>query len=165
MKKLSIVLFSLLTLPLSAQEINTQALKACSFIENDFQRLQCYDQVVAGKELTAAKANNNKKAKPDSKRTSTNNENQAKPKKDNFGLEHKKLDKETDEITSVVVSVKKKPHGELMVTLENGHVWHQTGTEYFSVKEGETVIISRGLFNSFTMKVEGRNRGIKVKRK
>lgn len=61
MKKLSIVLFSLLTLPLSAQEINTQALKACSFIENDFQRLQCYDQVVAGKELTAANANNSKK--------------------------------------------------------------------------------------------------------
>lgn len=165
MKKLSIVLFSLLTLPLSAQEINTQALKACSFIENDFQRLQCYDQVVAGKELTAAKANNNKKAKPAAAAQVTNNKAKPQTAKDDFGLEHKNVKKEADEITSVVVGVKKKPHGELMMTLENGHVWHQIGSDYFTVKEGETVIISRGLFNSFTMKVKGKNRGIKVKRK
>lgn len=173
MKKLPIVILTLLALPLSAKEINTQALKACSFVENDFQRLQCYDQVIAGKELTATEKNKSSKSQaklPDNaaapaKSKSENVAATAQKAEDNFGLEHRKVEKKDDEITSVVTKVKTHPHGELIITLENGHVWQQIGSDRFNLQAGETVIITRGMFNSFIMKVEGRNRGIKVKRK
>lgn len=173
MKKLPILIFSVFALPLSATEINTQALKACSFVENDFQRLQCYDQVIAGKELTtakkskAAKSNANVPEHAAAPATVKSKSAETAPQKagNNFGLEHRKVEKQGDEITSVVTNVKTHPHGELIITLENGHVWQQIGSDRFTLKEGVTVVISRGMFNSFIMKVEGRNRGIKVKRK
>jgi len=53
MKKQLLSLLVLLSAPtFAAQEINVQALQACSFIENDFNRLLCYDNTVAGKPLT-----------------------------------------------------------------------------------------------------------------
>ena len=54
MKKQILSLLVILSAPaFSAQsDINTQALKACSFIENDFNRLLCYDNTMAGKPLT-----------------------------------------------------------------------------------------------------------------
>ena len=40
-----------------ANEINIQALQACTFVENDFNRLLCYDNIMAGKSLTKPAAN------------------------------------------------------------------------------------------------------------
>lgn len=177
MKKLPILLLGLLPLTSLAAEINVQALKACSLVENDFQRLQCFDQVVAGKEVTRS----NKKSVPAIVATtvaepvsSTVNaapaKEAAKPQansqsQDNFGLEHKQIEKAGDEISAKVTKVQTKVHGQLLISLDNGHVWQQIGSDRFKVKVGEAVVISRGMFNSFLMQVEGRNRGIKVKRK
>jgi len=41
-----------------ADEVNLQALQACTFVENDFNRLLCYDNTMAGKSLS--KTNNDK---------------------------------------------------------------------------------------------------------
>ena len=53
MKKQLLSLLVLLSAPTFAAqtEFNTQALQACSFIENDFNRLLCYDNTIAGKSL------------------------------------------------------------------------------------------------------------------
>ena len=59
MKKQLLSLLVLLSAPTFAAqtEFNTQALQACSFIENDFNRLLCYDNTVAGKPLSKPTVN------------------------------------------------------------------------------------------------------------
>ena len=169
MKKQLLSLLVLLSAPTFAAqtEFNTQALQACSFIENDFNRLLCYDNTIAGKSLT----------KPTITKTLTpptaNNvpqvvaaaPMQAKAKTDDFGLEHKEsqVEKET-EIKAMVTSVKEAAYGELIISLDNGQQWRQIGSDSMRLKENDTIVISRGAFNSFLLKQDGKNRSIRVKR-
>lgn len=169
MKKQLLSLLVLLSAPTFAAqtEFNTQALQACSFIENDFNRLLCYDNTIAGKSLT----------KPTITKTLTpptaNNvpqavaaaPMQAKAKADDFGLEHKEsqVEKET-EIKAMVTSVKEAAYGELIISLDNGQQWRQIGSDSMRLKENDTIAISRGAFNSFLLKQDGKNRSIRVKR-
>ena len=95
MKKQILSLLVILSAPaFSAQsDINTQALKACSFIENDFNRLLCYDNTMAGKPLTQSTVTQKVKAPT----TATNVPVVAvEAPKDDFGLEHKKDQTEKD---------------------------------------------------------------------
>ncbi|WMS90936.1 hypothetical protein [Pseudoalteromonas sp. HL-AS1] len=169
MKKQLLSLLVLLSAPTFAAqtEFNTQALQACSFIENDFNRLLCYDNTIAGKSLT----------KPTITKTLTpptaNNvpqvvaaaPMQVKEKTDDFGLEHKEsqIEKET-EIKAMATSVKEAAYGELIISLDNGQQWRQIGSDSMRLKENDSVVISRGVFNSFLLKVDGKNRSIRVKR-
>lgn len=169
MKKQLLSLLVLLSAPTFAAqtEFNTQALQACSFIENDFNRLLCYDNTIAGKSLT----------KPTITKTLTpptaNNvpqvvvaaPMQTKAKADDFGLEHKEsqVEKET-EIKAMVTSVKEAAYGELIISLDNGQQWRQIGSDSMRLKENDTIVISRGAFNSFLLKQDGKNRSIRVKR-
>ena len=170
MKKQLLSLLVLLSAPTFAAQtqFNTQALQACSFIENDFNRLLCYDNTVAGKSLT----------KPTVTKTLTpptaNNVPQvvaaapiqAKVKADDFGLEHKKeeqVEKET-EIKAMVTSVDEAAYGELIISLDNGQQWRQIGSDSMRLKEDDTIVISRGAFSSFLLKKDGKNRSIRVKR-
>ncbi|WP_372761456.1 hypothetical protein [Pseudoalteromonas sp.] len=166
MNKKLLSLLVLLSAPtLAATTINEQALQACSFIENDFNRLLCYDNTVAGKPLT----------KPASNKTLTPSDaavaapvaaaTPAANKKSEFGLEHKTIAKENNSsINSAVATVKEAPYGELIITLENGQQWRQIGSDNIQLAAGDNVIISRGMFNSFLLKKEGLNRSIRVKR-
>ena len=82
-----------------------------------------------------------------------------------FGLEHKEIAENGEEsITSMISSVKKAPYGELIITLENNQQWRQIGSDSLRLDEGDTVIISRGVFNSFLLKKADQNRSIRVKR-
>ncbi|PKG62953.1 MULTISPECIES: hypothetical protein [Pseudoalteromonas] len=170
MKKQLLSLLVLLSAPTFAAqtEFNTQALQACSFIENDFNRLLCYDNTIAGKSLV----------KPTITKTLTpptaNNVPQvvaaapiqAKAKADNFGLEHKieeQVEKET-EIKAMITSIDEAAYGELIISLDNGQQWRQIGSDSMRLKENDTIIISRGAFSSFLLKKDGKNRSIRVKR-
>ena len=150
MKKQILSLLVILSAPaFSAQsDINTQALKACSFIENDFNRLLCYDNTMAGKPLTQSTVTQKVKAP-----------------KDDFGLEHKKDQTEKDsEIKAAVTSVDKAPYGELIITLDNNQKWRQVGSDSMRLKKSDAVTITRGAFNSFLLRKDGQNRSIRVKR-
>jgi hypothetical protein len=161
MKMLPILLLMFSPL-ISAAEFNIQTVKSCSQIKNDLKRLVCFDKAVAGEEVTQkqstvpAEIADNKAVPPTPPALSS---------KEDFGLEYKQIAESGSAITSKVTKVSTKPRGELIINLENGHVWHQTGNDRFKLNEGETVTITRGVFNSFTLKVDGRNKGIKVKRK
>ncbi|WP_404341901.1 hypothetical protein [Pseudoalteromonas mariniglutinosa] len=155
-----------------ANEVNLPALQACTFVENDFNRLLCYDNVMAGKALTKPTTKQviesapNKTANPMAvtapKRPS---EQIVKNKNDDFGLEHKDVAKENDDhIIAVVKSVKEAPYGELIIALENGQQWRQVGSDSLRLKSKDSVVIQRGMFNSFLLKVEGQSRSIRVKR-
>ena len=163
MNKKLLSLLVLLSAPtFAATAINEQALQACSFIENDFNRLLCYDNTVAGKPLS--KPTVNKTLSP------TNTEATAPvavavTQAEEFGLEHKEIAENGEEsITSKISSVKKAPYGELIITLENNQQWRQIGSDSLRLDEGDTVIISRGVFNSFLLKKADQNRSIRVKR-
>jgi len=168
MKKQLLSLLVLLSAPtFAAQEINVQALQACSFIENDFNRLLCYDNTVAGKPLTKP---SEKKTLTPPKAVTNVSPNVSAPvaavsKADDFGLEHKEITKDKDEnITASVSSVRKAPYGELIITLDNDQQWRQIGSDSLKLKESDTVVISRGVFNSFLLRKDGQNRSIRVKR-
>ncbi len=145
-------------------EINTQALEACSLIENDFNRLLCYDNIMAGKSIGSARSESKIPQHAKAHKQAAK-EKQATAPKDDFGLEHKEIVKEQeDEIRVTVTKAEKAPHGELVITMDNGQIWRQIGSERFRLKEGDKVVISRGMFNSFLLKLEGQNRTIRVKR-
>ena len=93
------------------------------------------------------------------------NEQIVRTKNEDFGLEHKEVAKvNDDQISSLVKSVKKAPYGELIIELDNGQQWRQVGSDSLRLKKQDVVVIERGVFNSFLLKVEGQNRSIRVKR-
>ncbi|MBB1352746.1 hypothetical protein [Pseudoalteromonas sp. SR45-5] len=156
MKKQLLSLLVLLSAPTFAAqtEFNTQALQACSFIENDFNRLLCYDNTIAGKSLV----------KPSVTKTLTT-PTEVKKTADEFGLEYKKSQTEKDaEIKAMVASVEEAAYGELIISLDNGQQWRQIGSDSMRLKKNDTIVISRGVFNSFLLKIDGENRSIRVKR-
>ena len=174
MKKQLLPILALLSIPtVHADEVNLQALQACTFVENDFNRLLCYDNTMAGKSLS----------KPTTSKTLTPTTNSAAPavaatagsvaaseqsvktKNEDFGLEHKAATKDNDdEISAVVTSVEEAPYGELIINLDNGQQWRQIGSDSMRISSNETIVIERGLFNSFLLKKAGQNRSIRVKR-
>lgn len=163
MNKHLLTVLTLVSVPvLAASPINEQALQACSFIENDFNRLLCYDNTIAGKPLTQ---NQKKSAQTNVKADTATATAPIATKAKEFGLEHKEIAENGDEsITSMISSVKKAPYGELIITLENNQQWRQIGSDSLRLDKGDTVIISRGMFNSFLLKKADQNRSIRVKR-
>ncbi len=164
MKK-TIILFALGFSSLCAAEpINTQALQACTLIENDFKRLMCYDNVIANKPITethSSKAPINK-----DKINTARNEKKVELKEDGFGLEHKvkAASEEIEEITAKLVKTTTQGRDKMVFTLDNGQVWRQVSSETFFANEGDTLIIERASFGSFLMKKAGSNRTTRVKR-
>jgi hypothetical protein len=63
-----------------------------------------------------------------------------------------------------VTNVKEAPYGELIISLNNGQQWRQIGSDSLRIDQDDTVIIERGMFNSFLLKKAGQNRSIRVKR-
>ena len=174
MKKQLLPILALLSIPtLHANEVNLQALQACTFVENDFNRLLCYDNTMAGKSLSkptttktlTPSTNNAAPAVAAATGTAVAGEQIVKTKNEDFGLEHKEVSKDNDdEISAVVTSVKEAPYGELIINLDNGQQWRQVGSDRLRLATNDTVVIERGMFNSFLLKKAGQNRSIRVKR-
>ncbi|MEO2281972.1 hypothetical protein [Pseudoalteromonas pernae] len=170
------LLSTTLTTPAVAFEgMNEQALKACSFIENDFRRLLCYDNVVAGKPIDAARSTASQAAPavtaPTANTAVVAGTSAAAVATENaesnseFGLEHKKtVENAAQDLVAGVTKVSEAPYGELIITLDNGQVWRQIGTESFNLSKNDEVVISRAMFNSFLLKKAGTNKTIRVKR-
>lgn len=168
MKKHIFSLLVLLSAPAAyANTINAQALQACSFIENDFNRLLCYDNTVAGKSLTNSIQHTkplqvNEPPAPSMAKTPLPNKAN---KPVEFGLEHQNHNKNAEQaIQANVLKIEEAPYGELIITLENNQQWRQIGADNIRLSKGDTVIISRGMFNSFLLKKADQNRSIRVKR-
>ncbi|BDF96105.1 hypothetical protein [Pseudoalteromonas sp. KAN5] len=174
MKKQLLPILALLSIPtVHANDVNLQALQACTFVENDFNRLLCYDNTMAGKSLskpTTSKTltpatNSAAPAVAVTTGTAVASEQIVKTKNENFGLEHKEAAKDNDdEISAIVTSVEEAPYGELIINLDNGQQWRQIGSDSLRLTANDTIVIERGLFNSFLLKKEGLNRSIRVKR-
>ena len=155
--------------PFSAADVLPDQLTTCAAIVKNKDRLACFDDVVAsaklnvkvsGNELT--RRNGSSAQPPIKKAVSTN------ALVSSFGLAHLYSEKERafDELTSTVSSAKRNKRGKWILTLENGQVWFEKGGDKLAkFVEGDSVVIKRGIMNSFRLKKIGTKRVIRVARK
>ena len=136
------------------------ALRGCMTISNDPSRLSCFDEVMS-EHLTAAGRDTAEAVVPaiEDAEPGISKEPVAATGDDTFGKEHwVKSEDELASIESRVERVAKSSLGNLVITLANGQVWKQTNVKRFQVREGDTVVIGRGSFNSFFLKVKDESR-------
>ena len=124
-----------------AAESTSDALLACANETDDARRLRCFDAAVADLRRAPA-APVPTPASPVSR-------------EDKFGargdLDREKREVLT-EIAAKVTEVGAKPHGELVITLDNGQVWaERSANSKVKVKVGDTVKIESGALGSFTL--------------
>jgi hypothetical protein len=143
-----------------AESASVRDLRACVTISDDSKRLSCFDEVMSktlsGTDLdtTGAVAPASAEAEPGvSTETATTAGDEV------FGKEH--WIENNDKLTSIesrVEGVAKSAQGHLVVTLANGQIWKQRNVKSFQIREGDTVVIERGSFNSFFLKVSDGSR-------
>ena len=116
----------------------TNQMHGCAAIENDSERLSCYDALSKTLDRRA---------------------------EDNFGQEQKRIAEEApDSISATVSKIQEGSYGKVVVTLHNGQVWRQNDSGRVHWDQGEQVLIERGVFGSFFMKSTEGGRKIRVKR-
>lgn len=152
-----------LSLAGAAQQDPLAAVRACAKEKDDTQRLACFDAVVA----KAPSMANSATVAPAVAMTPVLT------KEEKFGLRGElKQEKakqapeltELQELQATVTKVASKPHGELILTLDNGQVWYEIQTESgIRVKVGDKVIIRPGALGSYSLVAPNR-RSSKVTR-
>lgn len=154
---------------------NLQKLRVCSKVENDLERLVCYDKVFAAlpkgkapvsKSKFGLKKSSTQLNKP--KRPSMSNNPQA--SKDPTTLKmlldtFLKKDSAINKITVEVLSHKKARNGAYIFTMKDGSVWKQSDAKRRPIKiEVFTATISKGKFGSFVLKPKEGSWSVRVKR-
>lgn len=148
-----------------------EQLQQCRSVEGELQRLTCYDKIDTATEsfsanavapVAAVVAVSSVAVAPQTKA------DEAKPAPvADFGLEHKKVEEQIDAVDNLSLelkSVNTNRLGLLVFTFSNGQVWRQTSKDFFTVKEGSTYVVERGLFGAFYLNKVGTNRKIRVVR-
>ncbi len=164
------------------KEASTEDVYACASIETDTDRLACYDLAVGRL----------KQAEDAGEITTVSRREVEEVRKDSFGLSLPSLPAlampklggardgdddsgkgddgvnagdELSTIESAVLRVDEDPFGKLIVTLENGQVWQQTGSRsvYVSSRGPQTAVVRRAALGSFMMKI-GNGRSFRAKR-
>jgi hypothetical protein len=129
------------------------SLRLCMQLQDDAHRLSCYDREVAS--LSTRRSADHATAPQPSNPVPS-------PEK-SFGLRGELADKVRkqssqaeepvlDQLTSQVVHVSQRAHGELVLTLSNGQAWAQNqASANFVVRVGEPVTIKPGALGSFLL--------------
>lgn len=74
-------------------------------------------------------------------------------------------DRESESVTATVVKIRKRPYGELIVSLDNGQIWEQKHVDRrFKLRVGDTVTITRGKVSGYRMSGKA-NKAIQVTRR
>ena len=160
----------------NAADRTTDALLGCANEADDAQRLRCFDSVVAGLRqvppapaatAAAATAPAAAAAAAATPAAASQTAKAAPTPEAKFGARGDiKPDRheELSELTGTVTALGAKPHGELVVTLDNGQVWGeiQTGSKV-RLKTGDTVKIERGALGSYSL-IAPNGRSSKVSR-
>lgn len=133
-----------------------QAIELCRAEQNALRRLNCYDSIntQTAQQQTSAGT------------TITADAPKAASIEEEFGKEHRNVISENspDQVYMTVKKVSYDPYKSLIVEFDNGQVWQQLGTEYYSIKVGEQHYVKRGVLGSFFLGNDDNNRTIRVKR-
>jgi hypothetical protein len=145
----------LVSSPAGAAQSTSDALVACASETDDARRLRCFDAVVADLRSTPAAAA--VAATPSAPQPAAPLPTPAPSvtREEKFGarggLDPERRE-ELKEITGKVTEVGARPHGEIVVTLDNGQVWaERSASRKIKVKVGDTVRIESGALGSFVL--------------
>lgn len=139
----------------------TPDLVQCANIKSEKQRLQCFDDYI-DKYSTKIAGDITIVSEP----KATEIEDKAELVS-SFGQAHlySNKEREFDEMTSTVKSARKNLHKKWEIELENGQVWvEKGGDKRAKFSEGDPIVITRGIMNSFKLKKVGTKRRIRVNR-
>ncbi|MBU0913318.1 MAG: hypothetical protein KKF22_12350 [Gammaproteobacteria bacterium] len=166
--KIIIVVAGLLVSAANATELSDQ-LTQCRTLQNDLQRLTCYDNIgqKTSKPVAEAVVTNeiqNTEIAPTVSSPVTSSPVTVATTNDSFGIEHKIAERTVPSIDSTVVNIEQSKRGFWTVTLDNGQKWRQITSDGFVLRKGEAVVIRRGSFNSFLLTKKGSERQTKVAR-
>lgn len=144
--------------PAQAAETTTDALLTCANESDDARRLRCFDAVVAGMRRAppaAAAAAAVPRSAPQPPAASPPTPAPAASPEEKFGARgdlNPERRTAISEIAGTVTEVGARPHGELVITLDNGQVWaEKTANSKTKVKVGDTVKIEAGALGSFNL--------------
>ncbi|HKS58359.1 MAG TPA: hypothetical protein VJS12_23885 [Steroidobacteraceae bacterium] len=157
----AVVLSGVGVAPAKAAERTTEAVLACADEADDAQRLRCFDAVVANMRKAPPPAATVAAAPPAAASPAAPAAAAPQPAAGTVTAEQKfgargdiKPDRHEDlsELNGTVSALGAKPHGELIVTLDNGQVWAEIATNSrVKLKVGDTVKIERGALGSFLL--------------
>jgi len=142
---------------------------ACASVDNDIARLECFDREVArfggAATVVAPTQSIAPSGPPPTANVATAPQTEVAPPNADFGLSgdlrRRKIEEErktrpvAEELTAVVTKVTERPHGELVLELDNGQVWTQPEKKFGTIiKAGEKVRITQGAMNSFFLSTD-----------
>jgi hypothetical protein len=143
---------------------DTQLAK-CAAVSDKLDRLICYDNLAATSSSVSASASI--AVAPAAVATNQNETfglKKAAVKKEDFGLIKKADVEEIEQLYFTVAELDKDAYGSLTITLNNGQVWKQSGSQRFKLKTGQKIFIERAALGSFLLGSDDRNSTIRVKR-
>ena len=158
MKILLLPIVVLTAQPLLAAE---DGLLECRQMEDDEQRVACYDEYVDSRNAapTAPPVTQQAQTVPDAQ--SLFGETDAEAKRI---VETTLAIEQIDRIEATVTETRKSASKKLTVALDNGQIWRQLDGKPFRLKRGEAVVIRKASLGSYLMEKEAGSRPIRVKR-
>lgn len=140
-------------------------LQQCRAITDATARLQCYDQYVdahSAKNVTAAVPSTATVAAA----SAANVTEPVKTARDEalFGTSGETIESKIADLNVQVQSVSTDSRQKLVLTMQNGQRWQQLDNGFLKVSQGDSCVISSGVFGSYTMKCQQGTKSIRVKR-
>lgn len=162
-------------LPQQSNAVDMQKLRECARIENDLQRLVCYDALLKEPKEQAAKipksnfglrktpSQINTPQKPDmSQKSQTSDQPSA---MQNIIDTFLKKSENINNVTYEVLSHKKASNGAYIFTMKDGSVWRQTNAIRLTLQESAFMVtISKGNFDNYILKPKKGGWTLRVKR-
>ncbi|WP_051215768.1 hypothetical protein [Ferrimonas futtsuensis] len=167
---LKTAVFSLLLAPATVSAADA----ACHAIQDQIQRLACYDKAAEAVVNCASQTDKldrlvcfDQLGKPVRAGTPTK---PAAPQAaspdatdERFGLSDKRPE-EPEAIEAAVSKLQQDPYGKFIVTLDNGQVWKQIDSKRFRLKKDKPITIKKASLGSFMLSQEGSSKSARVKR-
>lgn len=135
----------------ASERVDVDGAIACAKERDDARRLACYDKAVAGVEAPVTETPSAPAAvvAPEQE---FGVEGGAVARQRRSEQERQSVKTEVQSITAAVTEVTSRPHGELVLSLDNGQIWVQKSPEpRFPIKPGDRVKINAGMLGSFRL--------------
>lgn len=150
-----------------------QSAADCADIEDNRERLECYDRFFSGRGGDAAPAAEPRRtpdraeaARPERERARVaSRERTPESAQDRFGRDRSMLEFGGEEMASTALGSFRHWRSGQRIELENGQVWEITNdTNLFHRATNPRVTIEKGFFSSFYMHIDGVSKALRVRR-
>lgn len=142
-----------------------ESLQQCRAIADANARLKCYDQYVdahSAKNVTATVPSTATVAAASAAKVTE----PTKTARDEalFGTSGETIESKIADLSVQVQAISTDSRQKLVLTMQNGQRWQQLDNGFLKVSQGDSCVISSGVFGSYTMKCQQGTKSIRVKR-